>query len=123
MVDRITMAVCIPLVALVESMTDSVISPFELVVYSAGISLIGGVVAATRQKSDPWVPVNSGLNTMVMGASIAMIGYPLIHNYPEYLLAAVGVTGLLSLGGLKTVDWALGLLKQRIKKKAEEDDE
>lgn len=108
--------------AVFSLMTDDVVGPVEMALYSGLLSLVGGFAAAMRQQKDTKTLLAYGVNTMILGASISLISYSMFHRYPQYMIAFVGVSGALSLGGLVTVDWAVGLLKTRIEKKVKKDD-
>ena len=96
-------------------------SPLEISLYSGIISFIGGIAAASRQKGDATVQrhVSYGINTMILGSSISLMGYPFVYNRPQYMFAFIGLSGGLSLGGLVTVDWAVNLLKKTVETKVE----
>lgn len=101
---------------------DGEIGPAEMVMYSGAISLAGGFAAALRLNHDRRTTITYGVNTMVLGASLSLMGYAVFHNHQHYLIASVGVSGALSLGGLASVDWVFGLLKSRIEKKVKNDE-
>ena len=93
----------------------------EQVAWAASISFIGGVSAAWRI-SDEWqVLLKSGLNTAILGISIVMVATHFTDDKPALQWGVIGVSGLLSLGGLATVDWAVKLTRKRVESRSSHD--
>lgn len=94
----------------------------DLVVYAAVISVLGGVASGVRQTRDWYVLLQYGLNTAVLGVSLVLMSRYWIGDDESASYAALGGVGVLSLGGLATVDWATGTLKKWIAKRSKRDD-
>ena len=92
----------------------------DTVIFAAVISVIGGIAAACReiQKDDDKAlhVLKYALNTGVMGAAVALI---CAEQTLVPRVVVLGVIGVLSLGGLGTVDAVL----RKVKRKAKLDDE
>jgi hypothetical protein len=98
----------------------------ETLILSVIISLLGGVAAAIRQTKDLFVLLQFSMNTAVLGVSGVMVSHMAIGESYSAQLAAIGIAGILSLGGLSTIDWVRSLLQRgiesRIKKQEEDSD-
>lgn len=103
---------------LIAQAEQRILSPGEMFGWAAVVSLIGGIAAAWRNGNKPGVLdlLMVGLNTAVLGGCLAMVGYRWSSESPTLSWTIIGGCGILSLGGLAVVDWALSLAKSRIKK-------
>ena len=91
-----------------------------MVMWASVISFIGGVSAAYRSSTLLNDLLRSGLNTAVMGACLAFVSTYWTLSRPTLAWITVGLSGLLSLGGLASIDFINQQIKQRLKKKADE---
>lgn len=92
-----------------------ILSPMQMMLLAAGMSLLGGLAASLR--NEPVTVKHSitiMLNTSILGASIAMIGYAFVANSPIKIWLVVGVATLASLGGLSMLDSAVQIVKSKI---------
>ena len=108
----------------VIAVTQSPMSLRDALLMAVGISFLGGIAAAIRQTRDWFILVQFGMNTAVLGASGVMLSHMAIGESYKAQLAAIGVVGILSLGGLTASDWVRSLLKKTIEiriKKFEDD--
>lgn len=98
----------------------------EMVVWAAVLSFVGGCASSMR-RTDVERPILTliqyGLNTGVMGASLAMMAWYWVAESPTMAWVIVGATGILSLGGLATIDAVVSVVRQRLEKKVSEIDE
>jgi len=90
------------------------LSVIELVAWAACVSMAGGMAAAWRESNQCSVIVKTGLNTMVFGISISLLSSHWTSQSASLAWSAIGASGLLSLGGLAIVDWAIALFQKRI---------
>lgn len=95
------------------------LTTLEMMMWASLISFIGGVSAAYRTSSFFSDLFRSGMNTMVMGACLAAISTYWTLDKPAFAWLVIGCSGILSLGGLATIDWLTKLIKQKIQKKVE----
>ena len=91
-------------------------SPVEQAAWAAGVSFVGGLAAAWRTSNEYAVLTKTGVNTAILGVSIVMVSTYWTHDRPGLAYLVIGVSGLLSLGGLAAVDWAYEMTQKRINK-------
>ena len=95
------------------------LTTIEMVLWASVISFIGGVSAAYRNSTLLNDLLRSGLNTAVLGACLAFVSTYWTLSRPALAWLTIGLSGLLSLGGLATVDWVSRQLKKRFEKVTE----
>jgi len=84
----------------------------ELITYATIISLLGGIASGIRHSKDWFVLLQYGLNTATLGVSVVLMSRYWIGDNDQATYAALGAAGILSLGGLATVDWASNILRK-----------
>lgn len=108
----------------VIAVTRSPMSLRDTLLMAVVISFLGGVAAAIRQTRDWFILLQFGMNTAVLGASGVMLSHVAIGESYGAQLAAIGIVGILSLGGLSASDWVRSLLQRtiesRLKKQEDE---
>jgi hypothetical protein len=98
----------------VIAVTQSPMSLRDTLLMAVAISFLGGVAAAIRQTRDWFILIQFGMNTAVLGASGVMLSHIAIGESYGAQLAAIGIVGILSLGGLSASDWVRSLLQKTI---------
>jgi hypothetical protein len=98
----------------VIAVTQSPMSLRDTLLMAVAISFLGGVAAAIRQTRDWFILIQFGMNTAVLGASGVMLSHVAIGESYGAQLAAIGIVGILSLGGLSASDWVRSLLQKAI---------
>ena len=93
------------------------LTSLEMILWASIISFIGGVSAAYRSSLKPNDLLRSGLNTAIMGGCLAAIATYVTLERPALAWLVIGLSGLLSLGGLATVDWVRQLAQKKFGKK------
>ncbi|GIW60313.1 MAG: hypothetical protein KatS3mg087_1379 [Patescibacteria group bacterium] len=104
-----------------ETMPEVSFSPEKQILWAAIVSFIGGVAAGLRTK-DYTILLQYGLNTAILGAGLAMISQAWVGTSPERAWISIGVAALLSLGGISSVDFVVGVLKKKFQKQQEKED-
>ena len=99
------------------------LTTLEMVLWASAISFIGGVSAAYRSSIKVNDLLRSGLNTAVMGSCLAFVSTFWTLDRPALAWLTIGLSGLLSLGGLATVDWVSRQLRKRFEKVSKAMDE
>ena len=92
----------------------------ETVAWAMLISFIGGASAAYRTTNDLNILAKSALNTTVLGAVIALGATYWTLDHPAYNWLAIALSGLLSLGGLASIDWVIKVFRKQAEKKLQE---
>jgi hypothetical protein len=94
------------------AVADQPIEAHWLVLWSALVSLLGGIAAAVRKSRDWFVLLQYGINTMAMGISLTLLSYFRLENTRINNLATIGACGVLALGGLAMVDYITSLARR-----------
>jgi len=89
----------------------------ETVGWAIAISFIGGFCAAYRNTNNLNLMFKSALNTAVLGAVVGLCATYWTDDKPELSWIAIGLSGLLSLGGLASIDWVTKLAKRQAEKR------
>lgn len=105
----------------VVSRSQEPMSVHDCIAMAALISFIGSAASATRKTWDWQLLLQSGLNSAVLGVSGALLSHAMIGESYTAQMTMLGVCGILSLGGLAVVDWAIGLVKSVVEKKVKDD--
>ena len=92
------------------------LTTLEMILWASVISFIGGIAAAYRSSNKANDIFKSGVNTAVMGGSLAAIATWFTLEKPALTWLFIGLSGILSLGGLATIDWVVSLSKNTIGK-------
>lgn len=96
-------------------------SPVMLIVWAAIISGVGGVANGMRKTRDWFSLLQSALNTGILGASLMLFAQYYTEGKPTLNLAALGFCGLISLGGMESVDFIVGLIRRKAKNEIQGD--
>lgn len=89
----------------------------ELMAWAFGVSLAGGIASALRKRKVTATDiVKVGVNTGVMGLSLALIASNFTDD-PNSNWLIIGVCGILSLGGISTVDWVEETIRNKVGKR------
>ena len=103
-------------VALLLGASVAPLAPWQLAGFAAAVSVVGGIASAMRRAEGQMASlVMYGLNMGVLGGSTALMAYGWVENSATRCWTVIGAVGLLSLGGMQSIDFVLGLLKSRIK--------
>lgn len=108
------LGVGVPLIAAADAVT---MSPLQMLAWAVGLSFMGGFAAAWRTKHDWQSLVKTGLNTSIFGASFVLVLAQWTMGDAVLAWSAIGVAGVLSLGGMAVVDWGVEQAKKRIGRK------
>ena len=109
-------------ISLIVATTMAPLTVVEMVLWAAVLSLLGGVASSLRRADGNWrVMIQYGMNTAVLGASMTMVAHVWAQGDPVKSWAVIGGCGILSLGGLGTIDWLTNLVKRKIEKQVEKD--
>ena len=92
------------------------LTTLEMILWASVISFIGGIAAAYRSSNKANDIFKSGVNTAVMGGSLAAVSTWFTLDKPNLTWIFIGLSGILSLGGLATIDWVVSLSKNTIGK-------
>jgi len=92
------------------------LTTLEMILWASIISFIGGIAAAYRSSNSANDIFKSGVNTAVMGGSLAAVSTWFTLDKPNLTWVFIGLSGILSLGGLATIDWVVSLSKNTIGK-------
>ncbi len=98
-------------------MTPRELTIYETVGWAMVISFIGGMSAAYRTTNSVNDIFKSAINTTVLGACIALFATFWTIDRPGYAWLAIATSGLLSLGGLATIDWVQKTFKKQAEKR------
>lgn len=96
------------------------LTTLEMVMWASIISFVGGVSAAYRSSTIINDLLRSGLNTAVMGACLAFVSTYWTLDKPALAWLTIGLSGILSLGGLATVEWFSQTIRKRFGNEIEE---
>ena len=107
----------------VVAVTQSPMSLRDTLLMAVAISFLGGVAAAIRQTRDWFILIQFGMNTAVLGASGVMLSHIAIGESYGAQLAAIGIVGILSLGGLSASDWVRSLLQKTIESRLKKNED
>ena len=92
------------------------LTTLEMVLWASIVSFIGGIAAAYRTSNILNDIFKSGVNTGVMGACLAFAATWFTLEKPALAWLFIGLSGILSLGGLATIDWVVSLSKNTLGK-------
>jgi len=92
------------------------LTTLEMVMWASVVSFIGGIAAAYRTSNIVNDIFKSGVNTGVMGGCLAFVATWFTLEKPALAWLSIGLSGILSLGGLATIDWVVSLSKNTIGK-------
>lgn len=98
----------------VIAVTQTPMTLRDTLLMAIAISFLGGIAAAIRQTRDWFILLQFGMNTAVLGASGVMVSHLAIGDSYGAQLAAIGIVGIISLGGLTASDWVRSLLQKTI---------
>ena len=89
------------------------LTPLELMGWAAFVAGIGGLAAGWRVSSH-WPEIfKTGLHTMVLGVGLVLSTTYWTAGESVRQWTAIGLSGVLSLGGLATVDWAIDFARRK----------
>ena len=92
------------------------LTTLEMILWASVISFIGGIAAAYRSTNAVNDIIKSGVNTGVMGGCLAAVATWFTLEKPALAWLFIGLSGILSLGGLATIDWVVSLSKRTLGK-------
>tara|TARA_R110000803_G_C11962283_1_gene318872 strand:+ start:739 stop:1131 length:393 start_codon:yes stop_codon:yes gene_type:complete len=102
-------------------------TPLEMFGWAFAVSAFGGMASSMREKpTEPLAILRVGFNTAIMGCCLSMVGYKWTSEDPSAAWLVIGVCGILSMGGVASINWVLDRLKNKIGKtldNKQEDDE
>ena len=109
----LTLAAYLPAILVAAGMPLP-LTPLELCMWAACVSAIGGFAAGWRV-SDQWSEIlKTALHTMVLGVGLVLsAAYWTVGGDPAMQWMAIGLSGVLSLGGLASIDWAVDLARRK----------
>lgn len=109
-------------VSLFPALVSAPITPVAMIGWCFFVSLLGGVAASLRKGTvDLFDVLKVGLNTGVMGGCLAMVATPWVRDNESFRWMIIGTCGILSLGGMATIDWVLDRFRQRIDRELKSD--
>ena len=91
-----------------------------MILWAALVSFVSGLSAAYRKTININDLLRSAMNTAMMGGCLAAVASYFVLDKPALAWAVIGIVGLLSLGGLGIVDWAVSLAKSKVENKVKE---
>lgn len=89
------------------------LSIHQMVGYAAILSALGGLASGTRVTRDVYLLIQHVLNCCVLGLSLSLLSIWVFKENPTARWATIGGVGLMSLGGMKSVDLLLSVAKQK----------
>ena len=108
----LTLAAYLPAILVAAGMPLP-LTPLELMGWAAFVSAIGGIAAGWRVSSHWPEIVKTGLHTMVLGVGLVLSTTYWTAGESVRQWTAIGLSGVLSLGGLATVDWAIDFARRK----------
>lgn len=92
----------------------------EMFLWAGFVSLFAGMASAIRTKKasrEALDILRIGLNTAVMGTCVSMLAYRWVMTDGPLMWSVIGGVGMLSMGGLASIDLVRDKFKQRINQK------
>ena len=109
-------------IALLIAVGPDPISIHDMVLYSAVLSALGGLASGTRVTRDVYLLLQHVLNCCVLGLSLSLLSIWWFGDNPTARWASLGGVGLVSLGGMKSVDWLLSMARRKFEAQYVDDD-
>lgn len=110
----------VPVIASIAAGKPANMTPAEMVTWAAIVSALGGVAAAWRTSNHIPDLAKTGANTAVLGASLVLLSSYWTTQNTTLAWSAIGLSGIISLGGLATVDWLVATARRWLEARADE---